>query len=257
MNLSYHPAFSPLPASNPFPFRTSANSSHHSLKSPRFPARLFRRFPRFFDSRLSKSSSTLVLRIRAAVCLQRTHSRAARVRRFFSPFLHLRSSRTSPILCTAPISSPNPCIIRTYEISSHNPFRIRTYRKPVCKLFRIRTYAPPSDLRILKDLPFPNFSRNPFIFCTYRPPRKCGKQTTYNPFRIRTYKIPSCKSFTIRTYKNHRGSTSLCTAPPARRSLVCPLLTTHFLPRNTPHGPRSAEKEFRIHLRRFRKSQLP
>ena len=138
MNFRYHPVFSPLPSSNPFPFRPSANSSRHPLNSPLLPSRLSRKF------------------------------------------------RTSPIL------APNPCIIRTYKISSRNSFRIRTY-------------APPSDLRILKDLPSSNFSRNPFIFCTYKPPRICGKQTTYNPFIIRTYKIPARNSFTIRTYKNPRG----------------------------------------------------
>ena len=147
MNFRYHLAFSPLPASNPFPFRPSPISSRHSLNSPRLRPRLSQTF------------------------------------------------RTSSI------SAPNSCLIRTYKNRSRN-------------CFRIRTYAPPSDLRILKDLPFPNFSRNPFIFCTYRPPRICGKQTTYNPCIIRTYKIPARNSFRIRTYKNHRGSISLCTPTP-------------------------------------------
>jgi len=31
---------------------------------------------------------------------------------------------------------------------------------------------------------------------------KCGKQRTYNPFRIRTYEKSGCNSFRIRTYKN-------------------------------------------------------
>ena len=153
MNFRYHPAFSPLPASNPFPVRTSADSSRRPAKSP--------------------------------------HPRA-------------RLSRTSR---TPPISAPNPCIIRTYKNRSRN-------------CFRIRTYAPPSDLRILKDLPSPIFPRNPFIFCTYRPPRICGKQTTYNPFRIRTYKISARNSFRIRTYKNHRGSISLGTPPPPASRLL-------------------------------------
>ena len=118
----------------------------------------------------------------------------------------------SPRLCahpsrrfrTSPNFSLNPCIIRTCNNTSRKPFTIRTY-------------APPSDLRILKDLPFSNLSRKPFRICTYKPPRKCGKQTTYNPFTIRTYKNFSRNSFRIRTYKNPAGSISLGTPISADR----------------------------------------
>ena len=119
-----------------------------------------------------------------------------------SPALPARPSRK---FRTSSISAPNSRIIRTYKTYSRNSFIIRTY-------------APPSDLRILKDLPFYHSSCNPFRICTYKPPRICRKQTTYNPFRIRTYKNSSRNSFRIRTYENHRGSISLGTPTPARPS---------------------------------------
>jgi hypothetical protein len=81
-------------------------------------------------------------------------------------------------------------------------FRIRTSAKRSRNCFRIRTSLPHLDLRIPKHLALRNFSRNSFRFCTYQPAGKCGKQTTYNPCRIRTCRKSPCNPFRIRTYKN-------------------------------------------------------
>src|SRR5271163_398881 len=56
------------------------------------------------------------------------------------------------------------------------------------KSFVIRTPRRTSDLWILKDLRALRVSSKPFIISTYAPPPEVRETTTYNPFRIRTYK---------------------------------------------------------------------
>jgi hypothetical protein len=85
------------------------------------------------------------------------------------------------------------------------PFMIRTSTTRTRNPFRFRTSLERPDLRIPKDLRSAILSRNSFIFCTYRHAHKCGKQTTYNPFKIRTYQKRARNPFRIRTYKKPGG----------------------------------------------------
>jgi len=104
-----------------------------------------------------------------------------------------------------------------------NSFRIRTSATRARNPFRFRTSATHSDLHIPKDLQESLPSRNSFIFCTYQPSRMCGKQTTYNPFKIRTYRNFARNSFRIRTSKNPGGGRLRSPLNQTRRS-NCPAL---------------------------------
>jgi hypothetical protein len=103
------------------------------------------------------------------------------------------------VACQPAPATPN-------RFPASNPFVIRTSTKRARNPFRIRTSRKRPDLRIPKDLQLPNFSRNPFVFCTYAAACNCGKQTTYNPSRIRTYEKLARNSFRIRTYKKPGGA---------------------------------------------------
>ena len=70
------------------------------------------------------------------------------------------------------------------------------------KLFKIRTSVAHPDLRIPKDLPH---LATPLFPALTGPHPNCGKQRTYNPFRICTYVKLARNSFRIRTYKNQGG----------------------------------------------------
>ena len=79
-------------------------------------------------------------------------------------------------------------------------------QSPARKPFRINTSIARPDLRIPKDLPRLNFrSQLLYILHLPLPSHKCGKQTTYNPFRICTYGKCARNSFRIRTYKKKPG----------------------------------------------------
>jgi len=121
-----------------------------------------------------------------------------------------------------------------------NPFGIHTSAERARNLFRIRTSLDHSDLRIPKHLPSSNFSRNSFIFYSYGHARNCGKQTSYNCTRIRTYQILSRNSFKIRPSKiwgewglrGHRPPRSLRLSArhTLRRCHSAQLLSFHTLP---------------------------
>jgi hypothetical protein len=61
-------------------------------------------------------------------------------------------------------------------------------------------------LRVLsRTNPSPHNSPNSFRFRTSAKPRILHYFRANKPFRIRTYRHPSCNSFRIRTYKNTGG----------------------------------------------------
>jgi hypothetical protein len=125
---------------------------------------------------------------------------------------HYGLSRLQPLvaLTRSFVSSRHSSLATRHFLKS---FRIRTSTTRARNSFRFCTSLERPDLRIPKDLRPTIFSRNSFIFCTCRHVHKCGKQTTYNPIRIRTYKKRACNSFGIRTYKNPRGPSRTLSAP--------------------------------------------
>ena len=91
-----------------------------------------------------------------------------------------------------PVFQPRPLTLLESALTQTLP------RKP----FRIRTSVASPDLLIPKDLQRP---ATPLVSALTGTPCKCGKQTTYNPCRICTYRKLARNPFRIRTYKKPGG----------------------------------------------------
>src|SRR5207245_10814746 len=86
--------------------------------------------------------------------------------------------------------------------TTSKPFAIRTSTTPLPQPLYNPHFQDPFGSAGNKGLTatkFPDIT--PLESTLTDAPRICGKQRTYNPFGIRTYKKSSRKSFRIRTYK--------------------------------------------------------
>ncbi len=107
-------------------------------------------------------------------------------------------------------------------------FIIRTSETPLLQLLYNPHFQDPFGSAGNNGLTVTNFPDiTPLESALTDTPRICGKQRTYNPFGIRTYKKSSRKSFRIRTYKKVGGGGSFPSAdlstfnrPALRRAVI-------------------------------------